>query len=107
MEVSGKIKLIGELQKFDSGFTKREFVVTTPGEYPQDISFTMTKNHEVLKAYKVGQEVTVHFNLRGREFNGKYYNDLQCWKIEEGFEKNKSNIPVDQKDPVDEDSLPF
>ena len=38
MEVTGKIKMIGETQTFGSnGFRKREVVVNTEEQYPQSI----------------------------------------------------------------------
>lgn len=80
MEQVGKIKVINETQTFDSGFTKREIVITTPGEYPQDIKFEFIKDKcEVLNQYKVGQDVSIAFNLRGNEYQGKYYTSLQGW----------------------------
>lgn len=43
LQVSGKIKQIGEKQTFESGFQKVEFVITTNDEkYPQDIKFDFT-----------------------------------------------------------------
>ena len=82
MEVVGKIKVINETQTFDSGFQKREIVVTTEETYPQDIKLEFTKDKcSILDQYKVGQSVTVAFNLRGNEYNGKYYVNLQGWKI--------------------------
>ena len=85
MEVKGKIKLVFETQTFDSGFSKREFIVTTSETYPQDIKMEVVKDKcSLLDKFKVGQEVTVSINLRGNEFNGKYYVSLQAWKIEDG-----------------------
>ena len=82
MEVVGKIKVINETQTFDSGFQKREIVVTTEETYPQDIKLEFTKDKcFIIDQYKVGQSVTVAFNLRGNEYNGKYYVNLQGWKI--------------------------
>lgn len=80
----GTIKLIGEKQTFDSGFTKVEFVVTeTADQYPQDIKFEIVKDKvdDFLKYNKVGKEVEVSYNLRGNEYNGKYYVSLQAWKV--------------------------
>ena len=38
MNISGKIKLIGETKEFGTnGFRKRELVVTTQEQYPQNI----------------------------------------------------------------------
>jgi len=82
MEVKGKVKLIAETQTFDSGFTKRQLVVTTDETYPQDIAIDFVKDKcEVLNAYKVGQSVEVGINIRGNEYNGKYYVSLNGWRI--------------------------
>ena len=101
-KVTGKLKLIMEAQTFDSGFVKREFVVTEGSEYPQDIKLEFTKDKcSLLDKYKVGQDVDVSFNLRGNEYNGKYYVNLQAWKIEAATVQE----PVSIDGPVDD--LPF
>ena len=39
-EMTGTVKVIMEAQTFQSGFSKREFVLTVEdGKYPQDIAF--------------------------------------------------------------------
>ena len=83
-ETSGKIKMIGEVQSFASGFTKREFVVTTAADkYPQDIKFDVVKDKcAMLDSFKPGDDVQVNFDIRGREYNGKYFVDLSCWKLQ-------------------------
>ncbi|MEO8613931.1 MAG: DUF3127 domain-containing protein [Luteolibacter sp.] len=83
-EALGKIKLISETQSFPSGFTKREFVVTTANDkYPQDLKFEVVKDKcSLLDSYQEGQEVQVTFDIRGNEYNGKYYVSLSCWKIQ-------------------------
>ncbi len=85
-EASGKIKLISETQNFPSGFSKREFVVTTGDtKYPQDLKFEMVKDKcAILDNYKEGSDVKVSFDVRGNEYNGKYYVNLSCWKLEGG-----------------------
>ncbi len=83
-EMSGKIKMVGELQNFPSGFSKREFVVTTEHDkYPQDIKFEMVKDKcASLDPFKPGDPVQVNFDIRGNEYNGKYYVNLSCWKLQ-------------------------
>lgn len=85
-EATGKLKWIGETQSFASGFTKREFVVTTAHDkYPQDIKFEIVKDKcPVLDQFEIGQDVNVSFDIRGNEYNGKYYVNLACWKIQGG-----------------------
>ena len=82
-ELSGKIKLIQEPMTFDSGFTKREMVVTVEdGRYPQDINLEFVQDKAaLLDSLSPGQEVTVSFDIRGREYNGRYFNNLQGWKV--------------------------
>ena len=81
-EAVGKIKLISEVQSFPSGFSKREFVVTTGDKFPQDLKFEVVKDKcAVLDDYKEGQDVQVSFDIRGNEYNGKYYVNLACWKL--------------------------
>jgi hypothetical protein len=83
MEVEGSIKEVFEMQTFGSGFTKREFVVTTKEQYPQDIKLELIKDRcDLIDAYKKGDNVKVQFNLRGNEYNGKYFVNLQAWRIE-------------------------
>jgi len=84
MELEGRIIKVMDTQSFDSGFTKREFVVNTYKEnYPQDIKFEVYKEKcEALDSFVAGDGVKVEFNLRGNEYNGKYYVNLQAWKIE-------------------------
>jgi single-strand DNA-binding protein len=84
-EVKGTINVIKPIQTFDSGFQKREFVITTNEQYPQDIKLEFVKDKcSLLDKFKQGQDVKVSFNLRGSEFNGKYYVNLNAWRIEEG-----------------------
>ena len=83
MELTGKIKLIMDEQRFDSGFYKREFVITTEEQYPQDIKFEVFKEKcELLNDMTEGQPVKVSFDVRGREWQGKYFNNLVAWRIE-------------------------
>ncbi len=83
-ELRGKLKVLFDTQTFASGFSKREFVVTTPDDrYPQDIKFEVVKDKiSQLDSVQVGQDVAVSFDLRGNEYNGKYYVNLNAWRIQ-------------------------
>ena len=48
LKINGKIKLIMDSQSWDSGFTKREFVVTTNEQYPQDVKLEFIKDKTTL-----------------------------------------------------------
>ena len=78
------VKVIFDEQTFASGFNKREFVITSKDDkYPQDIKFECTKDKVEAVANKltVGDEVSVAYNIRGNEYNGKYYVNLIAWGV--------------------------
>jgi len=115
MDITGKIKLINDTQTFDSGFQKREFVVTTNEQYPQDIKLECIKDRiSILDAFSVGDTVKVAFNLRGNEYNGRYFVNLQAWRMESADVSGETNedipMPVGEDLPVmdeQKDDLPF
>jgi single-strand DNA-binding protein len=94
-ELTGKIKKIYDQQDFPSGFYKREFVVTTDERFPQDIKLDCLKEKvEMLNGLGEGSPVKVSFDIRGREWNDRYYVDLSAWKIE-AASAGDGNQPVE------------
>lgn len=82
-QLEGTTKLITDIQTFQSGFTKREFVVTTDEQYPQDIKFECIKEKcALLDSVSQGQRVKVSFRIRGNEYQGRYFVNLQAFKID-------------------------
>ena len=64
-------------------FTKRLLVVKTSEQYPQLIPIDFVKDKiSLIEFTKINQSVKVQVNLRGNENNGRYYLNLQGWKIE-------------------------
>lgn len=82
--LTGTITHKMDLQTFDSGFTKREFVVCDDAEkYPQEVKLELIKDKcAILDKIPLNSKVTVHFNIRGNEYKGKFYVNLQAWRIE-------------------------
>tara|TARA_R100000935_G_C2758564_1_gene132673 strand:- start:253 stop:591 length:339 start_codon:yes stop_codon:yes gene_type:complete len=87
MEITGTLKLIGETitgtsKKNGNEWSKQQIVVTTNDTYPQDIAIDfMGDKISQLTQYKVGSPVVVSINIKGNEYNGKYYNSINGWKI--------------------------
>lgn len=111
MNVKGKVKAVFETQTFESGFQKREFVITTFEEYPQDVKFELYKEKcDLLNDLKEGDSLDVHFNIRGNEYNGRYYVNLNAWKIDklEAEQAPDNKVNTEFVDNLQEDdSLPF
>ena len=89
MEIQGRIKVIFTPETIgQNGFQKRDLVITTDGQYPQDIIIQFAQgNCALLDNLQIGQIVKIHFNLQGREWTSpqgevKYFNTVVGWKIE-------------------------
>ena len=65
-------------------WTKQEFILEFPdGNFTAKACFLAWGQEKVqdLGKYQVGDKVKVSFNLKSREYNGRWYNDFQIWKI--------------------------
>ena len=111
MNLEGVIKKIFEEQVITASFKKREFVITTQEQYPQDILIELTQDKTgLLNQFKEGDLVSVDINIRGREWinpegEAKYFNTLQAWKIwkkEEGTQGSQGapGIPTPPTSPT-------
>jgi hypothetical protein len=111
MEVQGKIKVIQQAETFGT-FTKRGVVVTMEGEYPQDIMIEFIQDKcSLLDSYKVGQDVTIGINLRGKLWTNpegvdKYFNTIQGWKINANSTQDAASVTQPEAIEHVED-LPF
>ena len=83
-EIEGKLKVIEDVQTFGSGFTKREFVVEVEdGNYPQMVKFECVKDRTSLTdGMQVDDTVKVTFDIRGNEYEERFYVNLNAWKLE-------------------------
>lgn len=100
-EMTGKVKQIGEVQTFQSGFEKRELIVLDDDpRFPQDIAFNFVRDRtHMLDALAVGDFVKVTFDIRGREYNGRHYIDLTGWRVEKVQETAPGAAPVAYSPP--------
>jgi len=88
MDISGKLKMIGETVDVGTqGFQKRDCVVTSDEQYPQNILVQFVQDKcNLLTGFNVGDEVKIDINLRGREWTNPqgevvYFNTIQGWRI--------------------------
>ena len=107
LKLEGKIEKIGQEEQIKN-LTKRSMLLTTNDKYPQTVQldFINEKQKELLK-FNVGDEVSVDFNIRSNEYKGKYYTNLQGWRIAQllGEVSNLQQNPSRQ--PVETGDLPF
>ena len=82
-EVTGELFQVDEIQDFPSGFCIRKFVIMDESSYPSPICFDLLKS-DVRKVdqFSVGDRIKVIFKLSGREWNGKFYSNIQALRID-------------------------
>lgn len=120
MEIEGKLLIKYEEQTVGAkGFRKREFVVeyAENPQYPQKIKFELVQEKcAELDKFNEGDSLKVYFNIRGSEWQGKYYVNLNAWKLEKTNEnahntQNKTTEKITEADTLpastENDDLPF
>jgi len=90
MEIRGKVIAIGKTQQVTDKFKKRDLIVEYAENptYPEQVKFEANQAAcDKLDELREGDEITVHFNLRGRAWKDKagvnqYFNTLNVWKFD-------------------------
>ncbi|HOY14617.1 MAG: DUF3127 domain-containing protein [Saprospiraceae bacterium] len=102
-EMQGTLYKKFETEMKSSSFQAREFVVTTEENYPQYVKFQLVQDKcSLLDQYQEGQKIKVSFDLKGREWQGKFFTNLGAWRID-GVDASK---PIaDSKEPQGFDSF--
>jgi hypothetical protein len=107
----GELKVIGDIQTFANNFKKREVVITIHDEFPEDIKMDFTGDKcKLMDQFNIGDLVVVAFKLKGNEYNGKYYTNLNIIAIGELDESGKKRIktkPHISEVPDGDDYLDF
>lgn len=108
LKIKGAVKLINEVKVISDRFSVREFVITTlDDKYPQDILFQAVNDKmDMVAPLRKAQVVEVSFNLRGRDYNGRYYNTLDVWKVTHDAEYVDPATSSVQP-TTEQDDLPF
>ena len=109
--VIGTIDEIGEIKSFGaSNFQKREVVVGTDldSKYPQLVAVSFAgKNLDKADALRVGDDVVIDANLRGRRSTGgRVFTDIDAWRVKVTSAPAKSK-PAPSAPPDYDSDLPF
>ena len=111
LTIKGKIVNILEKEsgtsKAGKEWNKQSFVIDTGAEWNPEVCFSLFGDEKIamLENFAEGQDVDVAFNLSSREFNGKYYHNIDAWKID--LVGEVATAPKNDSAPAEEDDLPF
>jgi len=111
-KVKGQIEKILDVQsgtsKAGKAWKSQEFILKTDSEYNNTYCFVVFGDRvdNLTKYNKIGDVVTVQFNVNVNEYQGKYYTSLGAYRIEGANKEAITNTPEQIPDNTDE-ILPF
>ena len=111
MEVKGKVKLIAPAEtgvsKAGKAWKKQVIVVDTGADYNPEIAIQAFGDEKIndLNKLAVGESVLIKCNVSSREYNGKYFHNIDGWS----FKKNTEAVVADNGGGSKDESsdLPF
>ena len=88
---------------------KQEYVIEVPGDYPKQVCFMVWGDKIDQFQIQQDQQLTVHFDLESREYNGRWYTDVKAWRVERDDAVDAEPPPQDDRDapPLEDDDIPF
>jgi fructose-1,6-bisphosphatase len=71
------------VSKAGKEWKKQEFVIETNEQFPKKVCFTLFGDKtSLIDGLTEGTEVEVFFSVESRDFNGKWFHNINAWKIE-------------------------
>ena len=103
--VTGTVKEVLQTKQGVSASGKewatQEFILTTDdSNYPCDICFRIFGNDKITEcAVKAGENLQVFFDIRSRDYNGRWFTDINVWKIDRMLKPNEvaPGVPKDSQ----------
>lgn len=100
MEAHGKIIAIlpaqsGVSQRTGNGWMTQMFVLETSEQYPKKIPFEVF-GEDRIKQFNIvqGEELTIHFDVDGSEWNGKWFAKIRCYNVTRGTSQQPAPSPA-------------
>jgi len=89
-------------------WTKQTFILQTPAEYNNQICFQLFGEEKIklLDTHKIGDQIEVFFNISSREYNNRYYHNVDAWKINGANDMNQDSESSNNSNSSTE-NLPF
>ena len=83
-KLQGKVIHIADTKKISDKFTVREFAIEVPdGNYSEEIVFQLINDKvDMITGHGIDDDIMVHFDIKGRSYKDRWFNNLNAWKIE-------------------------
>lgn len=106
MELTGKLIAAmptqsGVSQRTGNSWMAREYVLEVPGQYPKKLCFKVF-GEDRLKQFNLRKDetVTVQFDIDAREYNGRWYNEIQAYNVLRPQQQAPAPAPQQQAAPA-------
>ena len=92
---------------------KQSFVIDTGAQFNPEVCFSLFGEDKIamIDGIQPGTEIEVSFNLSSREYNGKYYHNIDAWRINKTASsmsnESENTSPFPSEEDSEEDDLPF
>ena len=111
-KLSRKLNVESGTSKAGKEWKKQSFLVDTGAQYNPEICFQLFGDDkiELLNHHNEGDQVEVSFNLSSKEYNGRYFHNIDAWRIENigGTATSQNQDSPEFNTPsTEEDDLPF
>lgn len=112
MEIAGKVIAVlpaqGGTSKSGNEWKKQEYVLETHDQYPKKVCFQLFGADRIDQAaIQPGEELIVSFDIDSREFNGKWYTNINAWKIDRPAENQAQQAAATTPDNFAPASAPI
>ena len=111
-KLTRKLSVESGVSKAGKEWKKQTFLLDTGAQYNPEICFQLFGDEkiEMLNHHNEGDQVEISFNLSSKEFNGRYFHNIDAWRIESLANTGESDIedaPEFNTPATEEDDLPF
>lgn len=77
------LKIESGVSKAGKEWKKQEFVIETNEQFPKKVCFTVFGDKiSLIDGLSEGKEVEVFFTVESRDFNGRWFHNINAWKVE-------------------------
>ena len=117
LAITGKLVKVLDIEngtsKAGKEWKKQSFVIDTGAQFNPEVCFSLFGEDKIamLQGINPGEEIEVSFNLSSREYNGRYYHNIDAWRISKPatavVAAPADEDPFPAKAAAEEDDLPF
>lgn len=111
MEITGKIIAVlpeqGGISKTGNEWKKQEYVLETHDQYPKKVCFQIFGADRIAQAaIQPGEELTVSFDIDSREYQGRWFTNINAWKVDRPAANSPEGMTPDNFAPSSAPTAP-